>query len=125
MERQPDSMRRWLPWIIVAPLALVASLWAMPRLLHPAVRAEEEHEGEKKPAVELTLADLATVMSEALPDTIQVNGTLEPLPDGRATVGAEVAGRLLDLNLKPGDIVGAGQVLARVLRTDLEAETQK
>jgi RND family efflux transporter MFP subunit len=126
MDHPSDPFRRWLPWLVVAPLALVASLWAMPRLIHPAVHAEDEEKGdEKKPAVELTLADLATVTSEALPVTLQVNGTLEPLPDGRATVGAEVAGRLLDLNLKPGDIVGAGQVLARVLRMDLEAETQK
>jgi HlyD family secretion protein len=124
--QSPEGLRRWLPWLIIAPLALAASLWAMPRLLHPAVHAEDDEKGdEKKPAVELTLADLATVAGEALPEVIQVNGTLEPLPDGRATVGAEVAGHLLDLNLKPGDNVGAGQVLARVLRTDLEAETQK
>jgi HlyD family secretion protein len=66
-----------------------------------------------------------TVARERIGDVIQTNGTLEPLPNGRATVAAEVAGRILNLSLQPGDRVTAGQVLASVFRSDLEAEAHK
>jgi HlyD family secretion protein len=116
--------RPWLAWLWLLPLALLAGFWAAPRLMHSSAPAEEEAEPEAA-SLRLTPAEVLTVRSAPIADVIRATGTLEPLPNGRATVAAEVAGRLLGLALKPGDRVTAGQVLARVYRTDLEAEAQK
>src|SRR5438105_4550110 len=105
-----ESMPRppaWKVWLFVVPLALAAGLWGIPLLLHP-VKAGDEEKKEAAEAVKLTPADLLVVTARISPELVQASGTLEPLPDGRATVGAEVAGRLVDLNLKPGDTVQAG-----------------
>jgi HlyD family secretion protein len=118
------SIPAWKAWLWVIPLALLVGFWAMPRLLHPQAKAEEEAEHEAE-AVHLTLEDVVTVRSGQVADVIRATGTLEPLPNGRAMLAAEVAGRVVDLSLKPGDPVEAGQVVARVYRTDLTAETQK
>jgi HlyD family secretion protein len=118
------SVPAWKAWLWLVPLALLAGFWAVPRLRHPQAKAEEEAEHEAA-AVLLTPAEVVTVRSGRIADVIRATGTLEPLPNGRATVAAEVAGRVLDLSLKPGDPVEGGQVVARVYRTDLTAEAQK
>lgn len=116
-------LRPWKAWLWVIPIALLTALWAVPCLLQaPKEVAEEEHTAE---AVLLTPADVVTVRMGAVADTIRATGTLEPLPNGRATVSAEVAGRILNLTLQPGDRVTAGQVLARMDRTDLAAEVRR
>src|SRR5207249_3454251 len=107
-------------------LAAITLLWAVPQIMHPPVRAEDEEAGgEKAATVQLTPADVVVVSSQPLAEVLRASGTLEPLPNGRATVSAEVAGRLVDLSLKPGDPVRAGQELARMYRTDLGAEVEK
>jgi RND family efflux transporter MFP subunit len=128
MPLSQTTTRPWKAWLLVLPLAVAAAIWAVPHLLHPEVKAGDEAEGEagkKAGVVQLAPADLAMVSLQTVPETIRATGTFEPFPEGRASVAVEVAGRLLDLSLKPGDRVQAGQVVARVLRNDLEAESQK
>jgi RND family efflux transporter MFP subunit len=47
-----------------------------------------------------------------LPQTIAAEGVVEAVK--QATLGAQVAGRIVELNVKAGDTVRAGQVLARI-----------
>ncbi|HVX94808.1 MAG TPA: efflux RND transporter periplasmic adaptor subunit [Polyangia bacterium] len=47
-------------------------------------------------------------------DTIDLRGTIAPLPDRDAQVSAQVAGRILQLLVREGDTVAAGAVLARL-----------
>ena len=47
-----------------------------------------------------------------LPQTITAEGVVEAVK--QATLGAQVAGRIVELNVKAGDTVRAGQVLARI-----------
>src|SRR5947209_807440 len=100
MTHRDISFRPWMAWVLLVPLALVTALWAVPKLVHP-VNAQDKEEEVKPAAVSLTPADLVPVASRAVPVTIQATGTLEPLPGGKATVAAELPGRLLDLSLKP------------------------
>src|SRR5437667_6074136 len=118
MAHRDSILRPWLAWVLLIPLALATAIWALPRLVHP-VRAEEKETETKPQAVALTMADLYVVTSHAIPETVQATGTLEPLPGGRATISAELPGRLLNLTLKPGDRVELGEVVAHVLRSDL------
>jgi membrane fusion protein (multidrug efflux system) len=50
----------------------------------------------------------------AVVDTIEVRGTIAPLPDRDAQVSAQVPGRILRLFVREGDPVTAGQLLARL-----------
>jgi RND family efflux transporter MFP subunit len=47
-------------------------------------------------------------------DTIELRGTVAPLPDRDAQVSAQVPGRVLRLLVREGDRVAAGQVLAKL-----------
>ncbi len=53
-----------------------------------------------------------TVAVRDLPQTITAEGVVEAVK--QATLGAQVAGRIVELNVKAGDTVRAGQVLARI-----------
>lgn len=47
-------------------------------------------------------------------DTIELTGTISALPDRDAQVAPQVAGRILEVRVREGDVVRAGQVVARV-----------
>lgn len=54
------------------------------------------------------------VQSALLNDKIEVRGTVAPPLDREAQVAPQVAGRLLTVGVHEGDVVSAGQVIARV-----------
>src|SRR6185369_6416148 len=47
-------------------------------------------------------------------ETIQLTGTISPLPDRDAQVAPQVPGRILEVRVREGDVVKVGQLLARV-----------
>jgi membrane fusion protein, multidrug efflux system len=50
----------------------------------------------------------------AITDAIELRGTVSPLPEKDAQVAAQVAGRLLQVLVREGDRVKAGQTVARI-----------
>jgi len=56
----------------------------------------------------------AAVQPITVADTIQLTGTISPLPDRDAQVAPQVAGRILEVRVREGDVVRAGQIVARV-----------
>ena len=56
----------------------------------------------------------AAVTSMTVADTIQLTGTIAALPDRDAQVAAQVPGRIVKVLVREGDVVKAGQLLARV-----------
>lgn len=83
----------------------------------------EEKEKEAEPAK--VQAALVTVTSGGLDSRIEVTGTLKLLPEGRAKLAPQIAGRLISLSVKPGDRVTSGQVLAVVEHRDLTSDVDK
>src|SRR6516164_9507194 len=75
----------------------------------------------KKPAVPLQFlpADLAFVESKPLSRWLPVSGTLQPVR--QAIVKAKVAGDVLQVTVREGETVKAGQMLARIDTSDLDA----
>ncbi len=63
-------------------------------------------------AVSTTAMPTLVVAVRDLPQTIAAEGVVEAVK--QATLGAQVAGRIVELNVKAGDTVRAGQVLARI-----------
>ena len=74
-----------------------------------------------KPAVTLQFmpSDLTYVESRPLARWLPVSGTLQPMR--QAVVKAKVAGDVLQITVREGDTVQAGQVLARIDTTDLQS----
>jgi RND family efflux transporter MFP subunit len=54
------------------------------------------------------------VASVQLAQTVELRGTIAPLPDRDAQVAAQVSGRILHVQVREGDRVKAGQVLAHI-----------
>ena len=69
--------------------------------------------------LEFTAEDIYTVRQDSLARTLPLTGSLTPLVS--ATVKAKVAGELLEVNLREGQPVKRGQVLARIDQTEVLA----
>lgn len=118
-------MKRLLKWLVVA-LALGAIAFG-------AMRAVEQRKAKQQAAaqgaarvesvVELVAADLVPVRRQTLTQVLPVSGSLKAT--NTAFIKARVAGELQDLSLREGDIVKAGQVVARVDATDAQARLRQ
>lgn len=73
--------------------------------------------------IQLVPADLVKVEQRELTQQLAVSGTLKATKS--AIIKARVAGELQDLNLREGDMVRAGQVVARVDATDAQARVRQ
>ena len=101
----------------LAALVLVVGLWIA-----------TSHRGDAKPAapaaatpppVELASADVATVSMAELSRSLPISGSLSPLV--QTTVKSKVAGEVLALNVREGQEVKQGEVLARIETRYLKA----
>jgi RND family efflux transporter MFP subunit len=89
--------------------------------LRAAKKASEEHGAAAAPvALQFTPGDLTYVEARPLSRWLPVSGTLQPVR--QAIVKAKVAGDLRQINVREGEAVRAGQVLARIDTTDLESK---
>ena len=73
---------------------------------HHAVEAEA-------PTAPQKLACVA-VVTKQVRDVVEVRGTVAPRPERDAVVSAQVAGRVLKVEVREGDVVRQGDVLARI-----------
>jgi len=113
-------MKKSSLWIVsglaIAGLAVVGWRLSSPRAPQPAAT-----QAAATPAVVLELAasDVLTARTQTLPLGLPVSGTLKATEI--ALVKARVAGELMDLAVREGDAVRAGQVLARIDPTEYQA----
>jgi len=56
----------------------------------------------------------AVAKATTITDAIELRGTVSPLPDKDAQIAAQVAGRVLQVRVREGDSVAAGQPVARI-----------
>lgn len=112
-DAEPVRARRKSVLLVVALLVLaVAGGWVATR--GGSAQAKPADKDAKAPAgpMELAAADVATVELRALSRRLPLSGTL--LPRIQATVKARVSGDLLDVQVREGERVDKGQVLARI-----------
>jgi len=83
----------------------------------------QPREAEKAPAaplaegfVELAESDVATVRAGEIGLVLRANGTLRPIQ--QTSVRAKVAGEIVEVAVREGERVSAGQVLARIDRSE-------
>lgn len=119
-------MKRWIKWglaglvILMLALGIVRALSA--RKTQQAALAEQTARGAQT-VVELAAADVLTVQTVELTRGLPVSGTLRAV--NSAFVKARVPGELQGLNVREGDALKAGQVIARIDPAEYEARLRQ
>ncbi len=113
-----------LRWIVIALvlLALVGGVW---RALS-ARQQQKEAAATPTPAIsqiELAAQDVWTLQAREITQTLALSGTLKAL--NYAVIKAQVAGQLKEFSVREGDVVRAGQVLARIDPTEYQRRWQQ
>jgi RND family efflux transporter MFP subunit len=116
-------MKKSTLWILsaVAVAALLASgaRWASQRQASPTPTAPVV----AAPSIELAASDVFTAKTQNLSLGIAVSGALKATQS--AIVKARVAGELQELNVREGDRVQAGQVIARIEPSEYQARVRQ
>jgi RND family efflux transporter MFP subunit len=117
-------MKKSTRWILstVAVAALVAggARWASQRQTATAPTAPT---ATAVPSIELAASDVFTAKTQNLSLGIAVSGALKATQS--AIVKARVAGELQELNVREGDRVQAGQVIARIEPSEYQARVRQ
>lgn len=120
-------MKRWLKWIVIGVVvALLAAgvLRALSARKTQKAALDALQVAQKTQAtVELTPADLLVVKTLDLSQGLAISGPLKAV--NSAVVKARVAGELQGLTVREGDVVKAGQVIARVESTEFQARVRQ
>jgi len=118
-------MRQVVKWL-VAVLVIAGLAYGANRIFDQR-KAQQQQTAQAaarpEPAIDLVAADLVQVQTRALTQRLAVSGTLKATQS--AFIKAKVAGELQDLTLREGDIVRAGQIVARVDATDSQARLRQ
>ncbi len=119
-------MKRWVKWVIaalvIAALAVGAIQIVAQRKAQQAAAAAQSTQRAEAP-VELVATDLIQVKSRMLSQGLAISGALKAA--NSAVIKAKVAGELQGLNLREGDPVKAGQIIARIDATDAQARVRQ
>lgn len=119
-------MKKWR-WILAGFLVVVIVLgtWRVlgARRVQQVAQQEQLAAQRTQPAVELAQADVVRADTRELQRGLPVSGSLRAV--NSAFVKARVAGELLDLTLREGDPVRAGQVVARIDATEGRARLRQ
>ncbi len=118
-------MKRTLKWLVVL-LVLGALGFGVMRFVkqrQAAQQAASQSAARVEPVMQLVASDLVQVRPQALTQVLPVSGTIKATQS--AFIKARVAGELQDLRLREGDLVKAGQVVARVDATDSQARLRQ
>jgi len=118
-------MSRVVKWLAVA-LAIAGLAYGATQIVGKRKAQQqiaEQAATRAEPVVELVATDMVQVQSRDLTQRLPVSGTLKAV--NSAFIKARVAGELQDLNLREGDLVKAGQVVARVDATDAQARLRQ
>lgn len=119
--------KKWIKWGIVALVVLAVGVSVLRAL--SARRAQQEAVAAAATApkaqtvVELAAGDVVTAQVRELAVGLPISGSLKAV--NSAVVKARVAGELQGLTVREGDVVQAGQVIARVDATEYQSRVRQ
>jgi membrane fusion protein, multidrug efflux system len=118
---------RWIPWLLLALLALALALGVTRALGKRQAQREAATAAaqalQQAPVYELSEQDVVTVQTLRLARTVPVSGSLRALQT--AAIKARTAGELQGLSKREGDAVRAGEVVARIDSTEAQARLRQ
>jgi len=94
------------PWLEIAAVAVLSSLGCHREQFAHGETGSEPGRGKQ--------VRCAPAQARQLQDTIEIHGTIAPLPDRDALIAAQVPGRILRVLVREGDRIVRGQALARI-----------
>ena len=110
--------------LLIALLLLLAAGGAYQwKRMHAPVPAPLPAAGAQLPLVALSAADTVLLEKIELQQTLPISGPIKAV--NAAFVKARVAGELLDLQVREGDTVQAGQVIGRIDPTEYQARLRQ
>ncbi|MGR5131249.1 efflux RND transporter periplasmic adaptor subunit [Vibrio alfacsensis] len=120
------SFRRHIvgrPWLVSLTLIIVLAAWLAMGQLNAQGDAEppSHHTLAKETPVAKVMFD--TFIAQPTSKTIELYG--RTAPNRQARLGAEVAGKIIRLNVKKGQAVQQGQVIANIDKRDLDIQRQR
>jgi RND family efflux transporter MFP subunit len=119
-------MKRWLKWgaaaLIVALLVIGVVRALATRKTQQAALAEQVAQ-RNNTVMELSPADLVPAKTRELTLRLPVSGALKAV--NSAVVKARVAGELRDFTVREGELVKAGQIVARIEPTEYQARLRQ
>jgi RND family efflux transporter MFP subunit len=120
-------MKRWLKWTIAVLLIAVLAAGVLRALSSRKAQKEalaaQQTAGQTQVSIALGPNDVVTVHSIELRQGIAISGPIKAV--NSAFVKAKVAGELQGLTVREGDVVKAGQVIARVDSTEFQARVRQ
>ena len=119
-------MKRWMKWALAALVVVVLASGVMRAL--SARKAQQEAVAalaaqRTQPTIELSPGDLVQVKTRDLAQGLPISGALKAV--NTAVVKARVAGELAGLTVREGDLVKAGQIIARVDSSEYQARVRQ
>ena len=105
-------------WLIALALAVVVGAGAWLKWRSSASAVAPPLATGDTPHIEIARTDITVAAAQRLQQGLPVSGTLRAVQS--AVVKARVAGELMDLQVREGDAVQAGQVLARIDPTEFQ-----
>jgi len=114
---QPAPKRRKWFWPATA-LVLLAGTASVFLINEPAPVAATVAEPAAPRVMQLHPMEVVTVAPRLMEELVKVSGTIHPVQE--AAIAAQVSGLAEAVNVRPGDVVEAGQLLVEVGTTDLQ-----
>lgn len=106
------------PWLVSLCLIILLSVW-----LGLGVGQAEEPNSSANTQVPLAKVSFQTFHASPTYRTIDLYG--RTAPDRHARLGAEIAGKIVTLNIAKGDVVEAGQPIAQIDKADLGIQLER
>ncbi|MDF5410103.1 efflux RND transporter periplasmic adaptor subunit, partial [Vibrio parahaemolyticus] len=109
------------PWLVSLILVLLLIAW----LTIGQLKAQDDHPNSSTSTNTTPLAKVMfdTFLAEPTSKTIELYG--RTAPNRQARLGAEVAGKIVSLNIKKGQAVKQGQVIANIDKRDLGIQLKR
>jgi RND family efflux transporter MFP subunit len=114
INRETAPRRRWLPWIIVLVLAAAVAG------VYPSARSYLAE--RRAPEVEVVRATQMAAAGDAVPALPVLVASGYVIARRTSDVGVKAGGRLQTLSFEEGTRVRAGQIIATIEHTDLDAQ---
>ena len=127
MSPHPHRRPAWLKWLLlgllIAAIAVGVGRALSKRAAQRDAAATAAATMQQAPVFELAPQDLVRVQRLALEQTVAVSGSLKALQT--AAIKARAAGEVQGLSKREGDVVQAGEVLARIDSTEATARVRQ
>lgn len=123
----PRNNRRWIQWTLLVLLALGIALGVARALQKRNAQSTAANNAaqalQQAPRYQLGQQDVVAVQQLALEQTVAIAGSLRALQT--AVIKARAAGELQGLSKREGDVVRAGETVARVDNTEAQARLRQ